>query len=301
MPASVAIADASSADVGHTITLAHGCEILLACLMAARGSSFIFSKILLDTMGPFNVLAVRFLCAFVLLAVIFLRSLRAASRRVWLAGFIVGCAYFMVMALEMIALTLADTGSVALVEHTAIVMVPFAMAILARRAPSIVWIASGIVATIGVGLLTATGGHLSVGLLIALGGAVAYTMTIIATDRLTPCAQEGLAIGVIQLGVLGVLALAASAFTEEFTLPRGVVQWEMMVMLVLVCTIFGFTLQPVAQAHLSAEQTGLLAAVNPAVASVLGAVVLAESFSWVSGVGVVFILAGITIPYLAKK
>lgn len=252
-------------------------------------------------MGPFNVLAVRFLCAFALLAIIFLRSLRAAGCRVWLAGFIIGCAYFVVMALEMMALTLADTGSVALVEHTAIVMVPFATAILARRAPSIVWVGSGVLATIGVGLLTATGGHLSVGLLIALGGAVTYTITIIVTDRLTPSAKEGLAIGVIQLGVLGILALAASAFTEHFTLPSGAAQWEMMAMLVLVCTVFGFTLQPVAQAHLSAEQTGLLAAVNPAVASVLGAAVLAESFSWVGGVGVVFILAGITIPYLAKK
>ena len=201
----------------------------------------------------------------------------------------------------MIALTLADTGSVALVEHTAIVMVPFATAIIARRTPSLVWVGAGVLATIGVGLLTVTGGHLSAGLLIALGGAVTYTVTIIVTDRLTPTVQDGLAIGVIQLGVLGVLALAASALTEQPTLPSGGAPWGMMVMLVFVCTVFGFTLQPVAQAHVSAERTGLLAAVNPAVASVLGAIVLAESFGWASGIGVVLILAGITVPYLAKK
>ena len=278
-----------------------GVEALLAVVMAARGSSFIFSKLLLEEIGSFTVLALRFGIAFLLLCVIFWRRLWRASGRVWLAGAIVGLAYFVVMSLEMTALSMADTGPVALVEHTAIVMVPLATAMLARRKPDPLWLGAGALTTFGVGLLTVPGGHISAGLIVALGGAVAYTVTIIITDRITPDTESGLAIGIIQLGVLGVLAGVTALWFESPALPTGGTQWAMMAMLVIVCTAFGFTLQPVAQARVCAERTGLLAALNPAVASVLGAVVLGERFNWLGGLGFVLVLIGITLPYLIKN
>ena len=44
-------------------------EILLATVIAARATSLLFSKIAMNGMGIFNLLAARFLMAFVLLAV----------------------------------------------------------------------------------------------------------------------------------------------------------------------------------------------------------------------------------------
>ena len=44
-------------------------EILLASVIAARATSLLFSKIAMNGMGIFNLLAARFLMAFVLLAV----------------------------------------------------------------------------------------------------------------------------------------------------------------------------------------------------------------------------------------
>ena len=44
-------------------------EILLAAVIAARATSLLFSKIAMNGMGIFNLLAARFLMAFVLLAV----------------------------------------------------------------------------------------------------------------------------------------------------------------------------------------------------------------------------------------
>lgn len=191
--------------------------------MMARGTSFIFSKHLLETRGSFNVLAVRFGVAFLILAVV------------------------------------------------------------------------------GVGLLTVPGGKLSVGLLVALGRAVSYAATIIITDRLTDTPEEGLAIGVIQLGSLALLAGLASAIWQIPHLPATGSQWGMMAMLILVCTIFGFTFQPVAQSRVSAEITGLMAALNPAVAAVLGAVVLHEVFGWLGLLGIGLILVAIILPALPES
>ena len=70
----------------------------------------------------------------------------------------------------------------------------------------------------------------------------------------------------------------------------------MLGMLVVVCTVFGFTFQPVAQARVSAEMTGLLAALNPAVAAIIGAFVLHEQFGFLGVLAVTLILIAITLP-----
>ena len=56
-------------------------ELLLACVIIARSTSFVFNKLGLGTMTAFNLLAVRFLLAFVLLALLFWKRLRHISRR----------------------------------------------------------------------------------------------------------------------------------------------------------------------------------------------------------------------------
>ena len=51
-------------------------ELLLACVIIARSTSFVFNKLGLGTMTAFNLLAVRFLLAFLLLGVLFSRKRR---------------------------------------------------------------------------------------------------------------------------------------------------------------------------------------------------------------------------------
>lgn len=51
-------------------------EILLAAVITAQATSFIFAKWCLADLDTFNLLAVRFLLAFLLLGVLFFRKLR---------------------------------------------------------------------------------------------------------------------------------------------------------------------------------------------------------------------------------
>ena len=54
-------------------------EILLAAVITARATSFIFAKWCLADLDTFHLLAVRFLLAFLLLGVLFSRKLRGIS------------------------------------------------------------------------------------------------------------------------------------------------------------------------------------------------------------------------------
>lgn len=79
-------------------------EILLATVIAARATSLLFSKIAMNGMGIFNLLAARFLMAFVLLAVVFFKRLRHIKRHTLVRGAIMGGLFFLMLSTELTGL-----------------------------------------------------------------------------------------------------------------------------------------------------------------------------------------------------
>ncbi|MBQ6479824.1 MAG: hypothetical protein IJI45_01775, partial [Anaerolineaceae bacterium] len=63
-------------------------SILLIAVFVARGTSFLFSKTLMMSMTPMSVLAVRFILAFLILAVAFNGKLRHCDRNSFRGGVI---------------------------------------------------------------------------------------------------------------------------------------------------------------------------------------------------------------------
>ena len=61
-------------------------------------------------------------------------------------------------------------------------------------------------------------------------------------------------------------------------------------MLVLICSCFGFTFQPMAQKSLSAETAAVFTVVNPLTATILGVFIMKEGMSISKAVGSVLIL-----------
>ena len=95
--------------------------------------------------------------------------------------------------------------------------------------------------------------------------------------------------------------LAASFLFESPHLPQNAASWASILTLAIVCSGFGFTLQPVAQSGTSAETAGLLCALNPLVASVLGVVFLHEVLSAKAILGGLLVLAGILLYSVKTK
>ena len=79
-------------------------EILLAAVIAARATSLLFSKIAMNGMGIFNLLAARFLMAFVLLAVVFFKRLRHIKRHTLVRGATMGALFFLMLSTELTGL-----------------------------------------------------------------------------------------------------------------------------------------------------------------------------------------------------
>jgi drug/metabolite transporter (DMT)-like permease len=273
-------------------------EGLLAAVIAARATSFLFNKLVLASMDTFNLLAIRFLMGFFLLLVLFSRRLRHIRKEEILAGACVGLLFFLTLSSELTALKTTASSTVSLLENCSILFVPLFEAALRRKLPDRKSMLCACIALLGVFCLTAQAGAVTVGMLFGLLAAMLYAAAILLTDRVSHRDTDALRIGIVQVGVMGALALCASFLFETPHLPTDGRQWMYIVILAVVCTGFGFTLQPVAQSRVSAQSAGLLCAISPAVATLLGTVVLHEQFGVLSAVGLLLILASIVLPHV---
>ena len=275
-------------------------ELLLAAVICIRATSYLFSKTALQVLEPFNLLAIRFLLAFVLLCFITRKRMSGLKLQTVGRGAILGGTFFLTMGCEMIGLLTTDSSVTSFLENSAVVIVPLLQAVILRRMPKPVIVISGLVTLTGIGFLTlqGTGGfQLSMGQAFCLGAAFFYAVSILVTDRFSR-KEDPLVLGVMQVGFIGLYALIASFLTETPQIPQSPAVWGAIAVLAVICTGFGFTLQPVAQRGTTAERAGLFCALNPLTASVLGIVVLHEAFGVQSLIGGVLVLTGILLSKL---
>lgn len=125
------------------------------------------------------------------------------------------------------------------------------------------------------------------GELLCLLASLLYALAILLTSRFSR-REDPLLLGIVQVGSIGALALFSSLLLEQPRLPAGGSEWSMVLALALVCSGFGFTLQPVAQRQVPVERAGLFCALNPlTAAAALGTLFLGErlSFSGILGAG----------------
>lgn len=279
-----------------------GAEMFLLMVITLRSTSLLFGKIGLRTMTPETMLALRFMLAFAILLVIFRKKLAKIDRETFRHGMIIGFFFFMTMMFETTGLDMTDSSTTSFIENTAIILVPLVNAILVKKLPGAAAFASGAVALIGVGLITLGGGStgFSRGQIMCIGSAIFYTLTIIVTDRYSKV-DDAAMLGVLQVGFIAVASTISALLNGGITVPTDRASWGALIFLAIVCTCFGFTLQPVAQKNVSVEKAGLFCAVNPLVTAILGAAFLGERLGPNGLAGGALILASIVIPVAADS
>ena len=277
-------------------------EILLGSVIVARATSLLFSKLSMRSLSPFNLMGIRFTLAFAVLLLLFWKKFRGIRPATLLRGFALGGTFFAVMAAELYGLRVTDSSTTSFLENTAIVWVPLREAAIHRSRLRGRTLGSALVTLLGVGLLTLgkSGFHLGYGELLCLLAALLYAAAILLTAKLSR-EDDPLVLGILQVGFIGLLGLAATFLLETPRLPQSGGEWGMILMLALVCSCFGFTLQPVAQRYVSAERAGTFCALNPLTAAILGTVFLHERLGLWGLAGAVLILTGILIQSLGER
>lgn len=271
-------------------------EVLLGSVIIARATSFLFLKLLLENMGQFTLLGIRSMIAFAVLVVIGFKTLKKTDKNDLFYGFLVGASFFVVMFLELTGLKYTTSVSIAFEENTAIIIVPIILAIMTRKFPDKKTILMFFMCGIGIVLLNfkPEGFEFNFGDLLGMMTALTYAGTIILTSKVADKADP-IRVGIYQVGTMGILSLIAAFIFETPALPATGIEWTCMLYLAIICSVFGFTLQPYAQSGTTAERASVLCALNPITVAVLGAVFLGETLTLKGIIGAVLIIASIVV------
>lgn len=253
-------------------------SVLLASVVIARATSYYFIKIGMEGLDVFNLLAVRFFVAVFLLALLFHKRLYPMTKSTLLHGTILGVVFFAVMAFEFMALKTSPSSTVSFLENTSIVLVPLLIALTTRTLPTKAAILGVAITIVGVGFLTYTPGGFALtrGEIFALIAALNYATVIILTARFA-ATDDPFQLGFLQVLWIFILSSLATFLTETPRWPENHVEWTVILMLAVVCTGFGFTLQPMAQRHTTPERAGMFCALNPMCATIMGVTLLGET------------------------
>lgn len=264
----------------------------------AWGSSYLLMKVGLEGISPFNLIALRFGIAFAAMSLIFFPKLRLVTIKNLSQGLLMGTLLFVLFTALVYGVSLTTASTAGFLASTTVVMVPILESVLKRRLPGRTVVISILLAVAGLYLLTVKEGFsLDLGSMYCLVAAFFYAVYIIVFDRISK-QGETFVTSIIQLGVASLLGGAFMLLFETPQLPGTAVQWGAMLGLGVVCSAYGFVIQPLAQRYTSSERIGLIFSLEPVFSALLSYIFLHEILSIRGYAGAALIFAGVVFSQL---
>ena len=244
-------------------------ELLMVSVTLAWGSSYLLMKVGLNGIGPFNLIALRFGIAFVFMTLAFLPKFRKLTRATLLKGLLAGVILFLLFTGMVCGVNYTTASTAGFLTSTTVVLVPILESFLKRKLPEKSMVASICIAICGLFLLTATDGlALDKGALLCL------------------------------MGVASALGAVAMCLFETPSLPTRPVEWGAVIGLGLVCSAYGFVVQPIAQKYAAPEKIGLIFALEPVFSAILSFLFLHEVLDFRGYLGAALILSSVVFSEL---
>lgn len=274
-------------------------DMSLILVTVGWGASFILAKQALGTLEVFNFLALRFLLAFAISLVIFIKPMMRMNRETFQYGIGLGIVLFLGFSIQTLGLSYTSVSKSAFITGLSVVMVPLLLAVIGKKLPQPRVVVGSLTAVAGLGMLTMTGSALTVNLgdILTLVSAVFFALHIVGVGSV-PRTIKAIPMAILQIGTVGFLSLAMTLTTETPTLTMGADLWFNIFVLALVCTAGAYIVQNVAQQYTTATRTALIYAMEPVFAAVCGFILLGEVLGLAGIGGAGLILAGTLISEL---
>ncbi|RBP30149.1 MULTISPECIES: DMT family transporter [Bacillus] len=276
-------------------------NFLLATVSIGWGTSYIFMKVLADTVSPFTVVALRFGIAFLIMIVIFNRKLININIKMLSYSAIVGvllCGIFISLMYGMKTTTASSAG---FLTSTTVILVPALQTLIIRKLPRKEVIYGVTTVSVGLALLTIKDDFtFALGSLLCLVAAFLYGIHIIVTNYFVQ-RVDAFQLGVFQLGFAFLFALVGNFTFEAPVLPNGVIEWSAILGLAIICSAYGFVIQPIVQKYITPESTGFLFSLEPVFSAVFSFIFLNEIMGGQEYLGALLILSGVLIANTSFK
>ncbi len=265
------------------------------------GFSFILTKNLLASLSAYNFIAIRFLIAFAISSLVFLKNMKNINRDTLKYGFLIGFILFVSFVTQTIGLLYTSVSKSAFITGFSVVLVPLISALYLKKMPEKPAAIGAIFAIIGLALLTLNDNLIfNIGDFYTIICAFGYAMHIIIVGKYTG-KVDSIALGVIQIGVVGILSLIMTLIVETPIFPTGIDVWTNILILSIVCTCGAYIVQSTAQKFTTPTHTALIYSGEPVFAAIFAYIFVGELLSPKGIIGAFLILLGMIIAEVDFK
>lgn len=257
------------------------------------GASYILTKLGLGTLAPFNLTALRFVIAFCVSALVFHKNIRRADLKTVKYSIFLAVILLCVFITMTYGLQYTSASNAGFLVSLSVVFVPVLSFLALRQKIENRVIVSICFAMIGIAMLTLnTQLTIGGGDLLCILCALLFAAHIVATGVLTK-KVDSIALGVLQLGFVGLFSTILSLSMETMALPATPLSWFVVLSLSILCTAIGYIVQTTAQQYTSATHTGLILALEPVFSAIFAAIFLSELLSIRAYAGAVILLISV--------
>jgi drug/metabolite transporter (DMT)-like permease len=276
-------------------------NLILATVSMGWGTSYIFMKLCADTISPFTIVALRFGIAFIVMMAIFFKKIVRVDTKTLKFSAIIGallCGIFIALMYGMKTTTASSAG---FLTSTTVILVPILQTFITRKLPHKEIIYGVIIVSIGLLLLTIEDDFtFALGSFYCLVAAFLYAVHIIVTNFFVK-EVDALQLGIFQLGFSCLYATFGNLIFETPVLPHDMIDWLSILGLALICSAYGFVMQPIAQRYTTPEDTGFLFSLEPIFSAIFAFIFLHENMGLQGYLGALVILAGVFIANYKPK
>jgi drug/metabolite transporter (DMT)-like permease len=129
--------------------------------------------------------------------------------------------------------------------------------------------------------------------------ALFYAIYIVVLDMIAKN-EDMLLISIIQLGITSLLGALFMLCVETPSLPETPIQWGAIIGLGLICSAYGFVIQPIAQRYTTPEKIGLIFSLEPVFSAILSYIFLHEILGVKGYFGAALIFSGVILSNIKK-
>lgn len=276
-------------------------ELMLAMVTLFWGSSYLFMKMGLASLGEFNLIALRFGLAFVLAGLLFRKRLVRSDAAAIRYGALMGVLLLGVFAFITFGLKTTTTSNAGFLVSLTVIFVPMLNRIVFKRKLAPAQLFGTMLALAGIGLLTLKASFtVQPGDVLCILAALCYAVQILVTGAAVK-KTDSLTVGIWQLGFAGGFALILSALFETPAFPSSANGWIAIAALGILCSACGFIMQPIAQGYTTPARTGLIFTLEPVFAALFGFWFAGERLTAQGYTGAALVLLGVVASELLGK
>jgi drug/metabolite transporter (DMT)-like permease len=280
-------------------------DLILMGVAIAWGSTYLAVKTLAKDMPVLPLLASRFLITFIALGLIALFQRKPFTKYELIIGLALGCTQALILYFEAVGVTKTSATNGGLIISLAIILTPIAEGVYSKNwLPPKFFIAT-FIAFVGVALLVSSHGFRTpnFGDLIFLLAAFLRALHVTAIGH----SIKDRPVNTLRLTLVQSMTCALIySLSAGRSLPKSIAHftqndWQGLLYLSLICTVFAFFAQTWAIRHTSPSRASLLLGTEPVWAVVIAMVFGGENLAAIGAIGAIGALLILSGTYFGEK